>query len=81
MNQCLLTSVSCIILLYDQSTILTSGFGRMLKKKKESLCSRKQKLTSANINEAFPVTSINSPHHNYICALLLVNQHTEISAS
>lgn len=33
MNQCLLTSVSCIILLYDQSTILTSGFGRMLKKK------------------------------------------------
>jgi len=83
MNQCLLTSVSCIILLYDQSTILTSGFGRMLKKekKKKSLCSQKQKLTSANINEAFPVTFINSPHHNYTCALLLVNRHTEISAS
>lgn len=80
MNQCLLTSVSCIILLYDQSTILTSGFGRMLKKKEIPVLSE-AKAHLSNINEAFPVTSINSPHHNYTCALLLVNQHTEISAS
>lgn len=77
--------MSCIILLYDQSTILTSGFGLMLKKKKKkSLCSLMRKLTSANPHEASPVTSTNAPnHHLYMCALLLVplDRHTKICAS
>lgn len=60
--------MSCFILLYDQSTILTSGFGLMFKKEKKSLCSLMRKLTSANPHEASPVTSTNAPNHNlYMC--------------
>lgn len=75
------SSVSCIILLFDQSTILTSGFGLMLKKK-QSLCSLMRKLTSANPHEASPVTSTNAPNHNlYMCFTGHTNRHTKISAS